>query len=101
MDVGYEYDQLEHVQQRYDVNRLKDGWNTMPDVERIFSLRNLTFGLWAARSQFRVLDPRKGARRREWRTVRDHCPTVPVRQADARCSVPARCDRPGWGVRRH
>ncbi len=50
--VGYEYDQLEQVQQRYDVSSLKDGWNTMPDGERIYFVRNPALGLWAARSRF-------------------------------------------------
>jgi hypothetical protein len=50
--VGYEYDQLEQVMNRYDVSRLKDGWNTMPDGERIYFVRNPALGLWAAQSRF-------------------------------------------------
>ena len=50
--VGYEYDDLATVQQRYDASSLRDGWNTMPDGERIFFVRNPALGLWAARERF-------------------------------------------------
>jgi hypothetical protein len=45
--VGYRYERLEVVQQRYDPGQLKDGWNTLPDGERVFFIRNPALGLWA------------------------------------------------------
>jgi nickel-dependent lactate racemase len=45
--VGYGYEPLEVVQSRYDPCQLKDGWNTLPDGERVFFIRNPALGLWA------------------------------------------------------
>ncbi len=50
--VGYEYAELAEMQTRYDPARLKDGWNTMPNGERIFFIRNPALGLWASRTRF-------------------------------------------------
>jgi nickel-dependent lactate racemase len=49
--VGYAYGDLETMQQRYDPSRLQDGWNTMPDGERVFFVSNPALGLWAHRSR--------------------------------------------------
>jgi nickel-dependent lactate racemase len=45
--VGYEYGDLSAMLQRYDPQRLTDGWNTLPDGERIYFIRNPALGLWA------------------------------------------------------
>jgi hypothetical protein len=45
--VGYEYGDLSAMLQRYDPQRLTDGWNTLPDGERIYFVRNPALGLWA------------------------------------------------------
>jgi nickel-dependent lactate racemase len=45
--VGYRYDGFDAVRQRYDPRQLADGWNTMPDGERVFFIRNPALGLWA------------------------------------------------------
>jgi len=37
---------------RYDPARLKDGFNTLPDGERIFYISNPALGLWAYRGRF-------------------------------------------------
>ena len=50
--VGYAFADLAPMQQRYDVVALQDGWNTMPDGERIFFVRNPALGLWASRKKF-------------------------------------------------
>jgi hypothetical protein len=49
--VGYDYSKLDVVQQRYDPTRLVDGWNTMPDGESVYFIRNPALGLWAHRSR--------------------------------------------------
>ncbi|MFW6171567.1 MAG: lactate racemase domain-containing protein [Planctomycetota bacterium] len=49
--VGYTYAELEEMQSRYDPSALRDGWNTMPDGEKIFFIRNPALGLWAARDR--------------------------------------------------
>ncbi len=38
--------------QRYDPAKLKDGWNVLPDGERIFYISNPAIGLWAYRGRF-------------------------------------------------
>jgi len=38
--------------QRYDPTKLQDGWNTLPDGERIFYISNPALGLWACRDRF-------------------------------------------------
>ncbi len=45
--VGYRYAELAAMTQRYDPNQLRDGWNTMPDGERVFYISNPALGLWA------------------------------------------------------
>ena len=49
--VGYQYADLAAQQARYDPGRLQDGWNTLPDGERVFFIRNPALGLWAHRSR--------------------------------------------------
>jgi len=38
--------------QRYDPKKLSDGWNMLPDGEKIFYISNPALGLWACRSRF-------------------------------------------------
>ncbi len=35
----------------YDPAKLTNGWNTMPDGERIYYISNPALGLWAAKSR--------------------------------------------------
>jgi nickel-dependent lactate racemase len=51
-DVGFNYADLNTMTQRYDPKKLKDGWNTLPDGEKIFYISNPALGLWACRSRF-------------------------------------------------
>jgi nickel-dependent lactate racemase len=50
--VGFKYADLKTVTQRYDPAKLKDGWNTLPDGEKIFYISNPAIGLWAYRGRF-------------------------------------------------
>jgi nickel-dependent lactate racemase len=50
--VGFKYADLKTMTQRYDPAKLKDGWNTMPDGEKIFYISNPALGLWAFRGRF-------------------------------------------------
>ena len=36
---------------RYDPKVLRDGWNVLPDGERIFYISNPALGLWAYRGR--------------------------------------------------
>lgn len=50
--VGFKYADLKTMTQRYNPERLTDGWNTLPDGERIFYISNPALGLWAYRGRF-------------------------------------------------
>jgi nickel-dependent lactate racemase len=51
--VNFKYADLKPMIQRYDPAKLKDGWNTMPDGEKIFYISNPALGLWAYRGRFK------------------------------------------------
>ncbi len=50
--VNFQYADLPSTRRRYDPDRLRDGWNTLPDGERIFFISNPALGLWACRQRF-------------------------------------------------
>ena len=50
--VNFQYADLAAMTQRYHPDKLKDGWNTLPDGEKIFYISNPALGLWACRSRF-------------------------------------------------
>ena len=49
--VGYRYADLEPMLRRYDPKTLRDGWNVLPDGERIYYVSNPALGLWAYRGR--------------------------------------------------
>lgn len=51
--VGYDYAPLESMLRRYNPAFLRDGWNDLPDGDRIFFIRHPSLGLWAHASCFR------------------------------------------------
>lgn len=44
--VGFGYGDLKIMSERYHPNRLRDGWNIMPDGEEVFYVSNPALGLW-------------------------------------------------------
>ena len=50
--VGFKWADLAETTRRHDPARLRDGWNTLPDGERIFYISNPALGLWAYRGRF-------------------------------------------------
>ncbi len=50
--VGYEAGDLDAMMKRYNPDKLKDGFNIMPDGEEIFFVSNPALGLWALRERF-------------------------------------------------
>ena len=44
--VGFQFTDLKAAMARYNPERLKDGFNTMPDGEQIFFISNPALGLW-------------------------------------------------------
>ncbi len=47
--VHFEYRDPEEAMQRYNPEKLKDGFNRLPDGEEIYFIRNPALGLWTAR----------------------------------------------------
>ena len=52
--VGFRYAELAEAARRYDPRALRDGWNTLPDGERVFYVSHPGAGLWAHRPRFTV-----------------------------------------------
>ena len=50
--VGYKWGDLDDALAVYDINKLKSGWNTLHDGERIFFVSNPALGLWAEKQRF-------------------------------------------------
>ena len=50
--VGFAYGNLDEMTARYNPEKLKDGFNTLPDGEEIFYISNPALGLWALLSNF-------------------------------------------------
>ena len=51
--VGFSYGNLGEMLERYPLDTLKDGWNTMPDGEEIYYISNPALGLWAYPERFK------------------------------------------------
>jgi hypothetical protein len=49
--VNFASANLDEMLKRYDPAKLKEGWNTMPDGERIFFISTPSAGLWATRAK--------------------------------------------------
>ena len=49
--VNFEYADLGEMLKRYDPAKMKEGWNTMPDGERVFFISTPSAGLWATRAK--------------------------------------------------
>jgi nickel-dependent lactate racemase len=50
--VGFEYGDLAAMTQRYDPQRLRDGWNRLADGEEIYYISNPALGLWGTADRF-------------------------------------------------
>lgn len=49
--VGYDYLDPAEAQRRYDPAAMTDGWNTLPDGEKVFYISTPSAGLWATREK--------------------------------------------------
>ena len=53
--VGYDYGDIDQAMKRYDVTKLKDGWNIdIVTGDKYFYVSNPAVGLWAYRGRFEV-----------------------------------------------
>jgi len=51
--AGFHYAELNDMTRKYDPEKLKDGFNTMPGGEKIFFISNPGLGLWAHKDRFK------------------------------------------------
>lgn len=51
--VGFNWADIDEVSSRYNPEKLKDGYNILPDGEEIFYISNPALGLWAHKGKFR------------------------------------------------
>lgn len=51
--VNFSYADLQKMMKKYDPEKLKDGFNIMPDGEEIFYISNPALGLWAYKERFK------------------------------------------------
>ena len=51
--VGFAWGDLEEALRRYPIDKMKDGWNMMPDGEEVYYISNPALGLWAYPSRFK------------------------------------------------
>lgn len=51
-NVGFKYADYDEITNRYNPEKLKDGFNTLPDGEEIFYVSNPALGLWAHKDRF-------------------------------------------------
>lgn len=49
--VHFAYADLKEAQQRYPADKMKEGWNTMPDGEEVFFISTPSAGLWVVESR--------------------------------------------------
>ncbi len=50
--VGFKYDDFDEMMAKYNVGKLNDGFNTLPDGEEVFYVSNPAIGLWAYKDRF-------------------------------------------------
>jgi nickel-dependent lactate racemase len=50
--VGFRYVSPDRAMKRYDPGSLREGYNTLPDGERVFFISDPGLGLWACREEF-------------------------------------------------
>jgi len=50
--VGYRWGDLNETLRRYPPEQMREGWNVMPDGERVYYIGNPALGLWAYRGRF-------------------------------------------------
>jgi len=50
--VNYQFKQLSKVMQRYNPAKLLEGYNSLPNGEEIYFIRNPSLGLWSTKNKF-------------------------------------------------
>ncbi|QRX64868.1 DUF2088 domain-containing protein [Dysgonomonadaceae bacterium zrk40] len=50
--VGFQWDDIDRMMQRYDPSQLSEGFNTLPDGEEFYYISSPALGLWAYKDRF-------------------------------------------------
>ena len=50
--VGFQYDDLTNMMTKYNPSKLSDGFNVLPNGEKIYFISNPALGLWATKNRF-------------------------------------------------
>jgi hypothetical protein len=50
--VGFKWADIDDIMKNYHFNELKDGYNTLPDSDKIYFISNPALGLWAHKDRF-------------------------------------------------
>ena len=51
--VNFRYTELRDTMEKYNPQKLTDGFNVMPDGEKVFYISNPALGLWAHKDRFK------------------------------------------------
>ena len=51
--VHFQYADLNETLKRYDPAKMKEGWNTMPDGEKVYFISTPSAGLWSTKSRMK------------------------------------------------
>jgi len=54
--VGFQYYESSKALKRYNPENLKEGWNTMPDGEKIYFISSPAAGLWSTRKKLEIAE---------------------------------------------
>ncbi|MHA2307195.1 MAG: lactate racemase domain-containing protein [Candidatus Hodarchaeales archaeon] len=52
INVNYNYQELKKIYEIYDIRKLKEGKNSLPDGEEILVIKNPALGLWSTKNKF-------------------------------------------------
>jgi hypothetical protein len=50
--VGFKWADIDDIMKNYHFDELKDGYNTLPDGDKIYFISNPALGLWAHKDRF-------------------------------------------------
>ena len=58
INVNYDYQELKKIYEIYDIKKLKEGKNSLPDGEEILVIKNPALGLWTTKKNL-IKDEKK------------------------------------------
>jgi hypothetical protein len=49
--VNFQYADLRETLEKYPPDKMKEGWNTMPDGEKVYFISTPSAGLWSTKAR--------------------------------------------------